>query len=131
VRVHPDPSSFYFYLRGIFWIFSSIVPVRFSTLLHLPPFRSTVSVDAVIEPRTFATLALTARRSKHSVRSHSHSARTHPHSARSSVPDPDPPDPRVFWAPGSGSISQRYGSGSGSFYLHAKIMRRILNPTIF
>jgi hypothetical protein len=29
-------------------------------------------------------------------------------------PDPDPPDPRVFGAPGSGSgsISQRYGSGS-------------------
>jgi hypothetical protein len=34
-------------------------------------------------------------------------------------PDPrDPPDPRVFGPPGSGSgsISQRYGSGSGSFY---------------
>ncbi len=25
---------------------------------------------------------------------------------------PDPPDPRVFGPPGSGSISQRYGSGS-------------------
>jgi hypothetical protein len=32
----------------------------------------------------------------------------------SSVPDPDPPDPRVFGPPGSGSTSQRYGSGSGS-----------------
>ncbi len=33
---------------------------------------------------------------------------------KSSVPDPDPPDPHVFWPPesGSGSISQRYGSGS-------------------
>ncbi len=35
-------------------------------------------------------------------------------------PDQDPPDPRVlaFGPPGSrsGSISQRYGSGSGSFY---------------
>jgi hypothetical protein len=33
-------------------------------------------------------------------------------------PNPDPPDPRVFGPPGSGSgsISQRYGSGSGSFY---------------
>ncbi len=45
----------------------------------------------------------------------------------SSVPDPnpDPPDPRVFWPPGSGSgsTSQRYGSGS--FYLHAKIIRKI------
>ncbi len=31
-------------------------------------------------------------------------------------PDPDPPDPRVFGPPGSKSrsISQRYGSGSGS-----------------
>jgi hypothetical protein len=26
--------------------------------------------------------------------------------------DPDPPDPHVFGPPGSGSISQRYGSGS-------------------
>jgi hypothetical protein len=54
----------------------------------------------------------------------------------SSVPDPnpDPPDPRVFWPPGSGSTSQRYGSGSdsgsGSFYHHAKIIRKTLNPTI-
>jgi hypothetical protein len=33
-------------------------------------------------------------------------------------PDPNPPDPHVFEPPGSGSvsISQRYGSGSGSFY---------------
>jgi hypothetical protein len=34
--------------------------------------------------------------------------------------NPDPPDPHVFGPPGSGSISQRYGSGSGyrsgSFY---------------
>ncbi len=31
-------------------------------------------------------------------------------------PDPDPQDPRVFGPPGSrsGSIMQRYGSGSGS-----------------
>ncbi len=33
-----------------------------------------------------------------------------------SVGDPDPePDPPVFRPPGSRSISQRYGSGSGSF----------------
>jgi hypothetical protein len=40
------------------------------------------------------------------------------------VPDPDldPPDPRVFWPLGSRSTSQRYGSGSGSFYHHAKII---------
>jgi hypothetical protein len=32
-----------------------------------------------------------------------------------SVADPDPnPDPHVFGPPGPGSISQRYGSGSGS-----------------
>ena len=30
------------------------------------------------------------------------------------VLDPDPPDPHVFGPPGSGSTSQRYGSGSGS-----------------
>jgi hypothetical protein len=36
-----------------------------------------------------------------------------------SLLNPDPPDPRVFGPPGSGSgsISQRYGSRSGSFYL--------------
>ncbi len=38
----------------------------------------------------------------------------------SSVTDPDPSDPYVFWPPGSGSISQRYGSGS--FFHHAKIV---------
>jgi hypothetical protein len=52
-----------------------------------------------------------------------------------SVADPDPnpdPDPHVFRPPGSGSTSQRYGSGSiscsgsGSFYHHAKILRKTL-----
>jgi hypothetical protein len=50
------------------------------------------------------------------------------------VADPDPnPDPRVFGPPGSesGSIIQRYGSGSGSgsFYLKAKIVRKTLIST--
>ncbi len=47
-------------------------------------------------------------------------------------PDPDLPDPHVFGLPGSGSISQRYGSGagSGSFHHHAKIVRKTLIPTI-
>ncbi len=47
-------------------------------------------------------------------------------------PDPDLPDPHVFGPPGSGSISPRYGSGSGSgsFYHHAKIVRKTLIPTI-
>ncbi len=55
---------------------------------------------------------------------------------KTSVADPDPPDPHVFGPPGSGSTSQRYGSGfcsgfeSGSFYNHAKIVRKTLIPTI-
>jgi hypothetical protein len=37
-----------------------------------------------------------------------------------SVGDPEPDqDPHVFWVAGSGSISQRYGSGSGSFPFQA------------
>jgi hypothetical protein len=42
------------------------------------------------------------------------------------------PDPHVFGRPesGSGSTSQRYGSGSGSFYHRAKIVRKPLIPTI-
>jgi hypothetical protein len=43
---------------------------------------------------------------------------------------PDPPDPHVFGPPGSGSTSQRYGSGSGSFYHQAKIVRKTLIPTV-
>ncbi len=46
-----------------------------------------------------------------------------------SVPDPEPdPDPHVFGPPGSGSTSQRYGSGS--FYHHAKIVRKTLISSI-
>ncbi len=41
---------------------------------------------------------------------------------------PDPPDPHVFGPPGSGSISQRYGSKS--FYQQAKIERKTLIPTV-
>ncbi len=40
---------------------------------------------------------------------------------KSSVADRDPYD---FGPPGSGSVSQRYGSGSGSFYDQAKIVRK-------
>ncbi len=50
-----------------------------------------------------------------------------------SVAHPDPNlYPHVFGPPGSGSISQRYGSGSGSgsFYHHAKIVRKTLIPII-
>ncbi len=43
----------------------------------------------------------------------------------SSVGDPDPQDPHVFGPPGSGSISQRYGSGSrsGSFPFLIDVVR--------
>jgi hypothetical protein len=38
------------------------------------------------------------------------------------------PDPHVFGPPGSGSISQRYGSES--FYDQAKIVRQTLIPSV-
>ncbi len=38
------------------------------------------------------------------------------------VADPDPPDPYVFGPAGSGSVSQRYGSGSGSFPFLIKLL---------
>ncbi len=40
---------------------------------------------------------------------------------KNSVGDPDQ-DPYVFGPPGSGSISQRYGSGSGSFPSLIKVL---------
>ncbi len=50
---------------------------------------------------------------------------------RKSVPDPYP-DSHIFGPPGSYSISQRYGggSGSGSFYQKAKMVRKTLIPTV-
>jgi hypothetical protein len=44
--------------------------------------------------------------------------------------DPNPSDPNVFGPPGSesGSISQRFRSGSESFYHQAKILRKTLIP---
>jgi hypothetical protein len=45
-------------------------------------------------------------------------------------PNPDPANPHVFGLPGSGSISQRYGSGSRSFYHEAKIVRKTLISTV-
>jgi hypothetical protein len=52
-------------------------------------------------------------------------------SVADSDPNPDPPDPHVFGPPGSGSgsISQRYESGSGSFYQQAKLIKKTLIPT--
>ncbi len=46
--------------------------------------------------------------------------------------NPDPPDPHVFGPPGSGSISQRYesGSGSGSFYYQARKVRKFRKTLI-
>jgi hypothetical protein len=48
------------------------------------------------------------------------------------IADPDPSDPYVFEPPGSGygSSNQRYGSGSGSFYHQAKIVRKTMIPTV-
>ncbi len=43
-------------------------------------------------------------------------------------PNPDPSDPYVFGPPGSGSVSQSYGSGS--FYHEAKILNKTLIPTV-
>ncbi len=42
---------------------------------------------------------------------------------------PDPSDPHVFGPPGSGSFSQRYGSGY--FHHPAKIVSKTLIPTVF
>ncbi len=49
----------------------------------------------------------------------------------SSVADPEP-DPYDFGPPGSGSVSTRYGSesGSGSFYHQPKVVSKILIPTV-
>ncbi len=46
-------------------------------------------------------------------------------------PNPDPPDPHIFGPPGSGSgsTSQRYGSGS--FYHHAYIVWKTWIPSIW
>ncbi len=49
------------------------------------------------------------------------------HFKETNAADPDP-DPHVYEPPGSGSTSQRYGSGS--FYHHAKIVKKTLIPTI-
>jgi hypothetical protein len=51
-------------------------------------------------------------------------------SITSSVADLDPnPDSHVFGPPGSGSTSQRYGSGS--FYHHGKIIDSYYFVTLF
>ncbi len=75
--VSPKPLSILLWPFQIFskikkgdFFFFFLLYVRYSTLPHLPPLRFPVSEDAGIEPRTVATLALTARRSIHSARSH-------------------------------------------------------------
>ncbi len=52
------------------------------------------------------------------------------HSVPDPDPNPDPPDPHVFGPLGSGSTSQRYESGSGSFYHKAKILRKTVISTV-
>ncbi len=56
-----------FFFIGIFW---GIFTVFFSTLLHLRPTDSTVSVLAGIESKTVETLALAVSRSNHSAKLH-------------------------------------------------------------
>ncbi len=70
---------FSFSSGGFFWIFKYFIQLCFICR----PSDTTVPVNAGIEPRTVATPALTARRSKHLARSRPHSVRSHPHSARS------------------------------------------------
>jgi hypothetical protein len=55
---------------------------------------------------------------------------TYTRNEKTSVADPDPSDPYVFGPPGSGSISQKFGSGSESFYQQAKMVRKTLIPTV-
>jgi hypothetical protein len=49
-------------------------------------------------------------------------------SFKTSVADPDLSDTYDFGPPGA--VSQRYRSGSGSFYHQAKIVRKSLIPTV-
>jgi hypothetical protein len=51
------------------------------------------------------------------------------HNSSTSVADLE--DPYIFEHPGSGSISTRYGFGSGSFYHQAKLVRKALMLTVF
>jgi hypothetical protein len=66
---------------GIFWIFYLMYVIQHCFICR--PSDSTVSEDAGIEPRTVATLELTARRSNHSARSHPQLSRAHPQLSRS------------------------------------------------
>jgi hypothetical protein len=62
------------FLKGDFFFFMYVIQQCFICR----PSNSTVSEEAGIEPRSVATLALTATRSNHSTRSHPHLARSHP-----------------------------------------------------
>ncbi len=61
---------------GIFCFFLLMYCIQHRLICRPPD--STVSEDAGIEPRTVATLTLTARRSIYLARSHPHLARSHP-----------------------------------------------------
>jgi hypothetical protein len=71
------------------------------------------------EKRESVEVALTLDILKHGKRFHA----TVRYTLTNSVPDPNP-DPHVFGPPGSGSISQRYGSGSSI------INQKTLIPTV-
>jgi hypothetical protein len=63
----------FFFTGGTFWFFLLMYVIQHCFLCR--PSDSTVSEDAGIEPRTVATMALTARRSNHLARFHPHLAR--------------------------------------------------------
>ncbi len=58
--------------------FCDIFYVRYSILLHLPPFRFHIVGGCWVETRTVVTLALALRRFNHSARSHPTRAISHP-----------------------------------------------------
>ncbi len=67
------------FLKGDFLsFFLFYVPYVIQHCFICRPLDSTVSEEAGNEPRTIATLALTASRSNHYARSHPHSAKSHP-----------------------------------------------------
>jgi hypothetical protein len=101
-----------------------LLPVLFGIAVHQS--RIYPLLLSVPDPEHYGTVTVTVRYGSDPIKL----------SVADPDPNPDPPDPRVFGPPGSGSTSQRYGSGScsgpgsGSFYHHAKIVGKTLIPTI-
>ncbi len=85
-------------------------------------------------PRPWSGVSWTSRANSSSptssplTRRCSRDRRTFSRLVHTNVADPDPSDPYVFGPLGSGSISQR--NGSGSFYHQAKKVTKTLIPTV-